>query len=815
MARRTTALRKIATFVVDKRLLFILLFAAALVASVFTAGLTVVENDLYHFLSEETETRRALDAMGSDFYTYATAKVMVDNVSIDEAFNIAERMRQGAGVKTVSFAFDDAHYRDGAALFDVTFKGETTDDISNTGLSYVKSVLRDYSKTYVNTEVGIDYTKSIVSKMLIVGSIVVLIVIGMLFLTGRSYGEVPVLLITFATAAMLQLGTNFLFESISYISNAITLVLQLALAIDYAVILSNRYHEEHRRRASREAMIAALAKAIPEIFASSLTTVGGLIAMSFMQFGLGADLSKVLIKSIFLSMLTVFLLTPGLIMLFAGLIDKTRHRSFVPKISKMGDFAWKTRKIVPPIFLVVIIFACYFATNMSYGYDYESLEPVSLNERQIAKREIRETFGESNMMALVVPAGDYDVEAALLAELEAEPHITSTLGLANVDVTGGHHLGDMISIDEFAELAGLDSMTSTGLFALYAARNSQYEITEDYKVPLVDLFLFLYDVTESGQLELSKEQVSMIEDYYDQLEDAQLQLKGRNYSRMLIYSDYPVQSEESFALIEHIHEIAGGYYGDDEVFVAGNTTSSRDLDLSFRTDSIVNTVFSALFVVIVIILTFRSFGLAVLLITVIQGSIWINFSIPYFTGSDVFFLSYLIVGAIQMGANIDYAIVVSNRYTTLRSKNYGKRESITAAINGALPTLLTSGSILALAGVLIGTLVSESASSNIGVALGRGTFISLFLVMLVLPQILLLGDGFIRKTTFKKLTVNAPKRLSTDFEDMARKELESAKPQTKKGSAKAKSKSQPQKSNAKGKTQPQKNGKSGNSKKKK
>ncbi len=788
MVKRTRNLKRLAAFIVDKRVIIMILFAAALVASVFTAGLTVVENDLYRFLPDYTETRQSLDAMGSEFYTYGTAKVMVDDISIEDAFDLSYRLKECQGVKSVTFGFDSEHYRGSSALFDVTFRGQTTDDISEIGLRHVKDAIEDYPSTHVSTEVGLDYTKNIIKNMLKVGVIVVIIVIAMLLLTSRSYAEVPILLIVFATAAVIQLGTNFIFPSISYISNAITLILQLALAIDYAVILCNRYSEEHRTKAPREAVISALAKAIPEIFASSLTTIGGLIAMSFMEFGLGKDLAMVLIKSIVLSMLTVFMLMPGLVMLFANAIDRSRHRNFVPKISKVGRFAWKTRKIIPPLFLIVLVAGFYFATNLGYTYDYESQVPYTMNERQEAKVAIRDTFGNSNMMALVVPSGDYEIEAQLLAQLEEDPHVISTFGLATVEVAGDYRLGDKISIDEFSELAGLDEMSSTALFALYAAHNSEYEMAGEalhtYKVPLVELFMFLYEETESGALELGKDQVDMIEDYYDQLIDAKLQLKGSTYSRMLIYSDYPVQSEESYALIARIHEIAESYYN-DKVFVAGNTTSSRDLEDSFKTDSVINTVLSALFVVIVIIFTFRSVGLAVLLITVIQGSIWINFTIPYFTGSEVFFLSYLIVGAIQMGANIDYAIVLSNRYTTLREMNYGKRESITAAINGALPTLLTSGSILALAGLLIGLFVSEAASSGIGFALGRGTFISLILVLFVLPQILLLGDRFIAKTTFKKqLRLSVPSRFENDFEALGR----SAAAQNVKSTAKSSSK---------------------------
>ena len=158
-----------------------------------------------------------------------------------------------------------------------------------------------------------------------------------------------------------------------------------------------------------------------------------------------------------------------------------------------------------------------------------------------------------------------------------------------------------------------------------------------------------------------------------------------------------------------------------------------------------------------------------MLIAVIQGSIWINFTWPYVNGDPLFFVGYLIVTAIQMGANIDYAIVVSNRYITLRQNN-SKRASITAALNGALPTLITSGSILAIAGLLIGFLSTEATTSDIGIALGRGTFISLLLVVFVLPQLLLWGDKFIKKTTFAKVIhFRVPPIFEDDFDEVARK----------------------------------------------
>ena len=181
------------------------------------------------------------------------------------------------------------------------------------------------------------------SEMLVIVIIAAVIIVVVLTLTSRSYAEVPVLIMTFGAAALLNMGTNFLCGTISFISNSVTVILQLALAIDYAIILCHRFSDEHETLPTREACIAALSKAIPEISSSSLTTISGLAALAFMHFGIGRDLATVLIKAILFSMLCVFTLMPGLLVLFSKLIDKTRHKNLIPKITAVGKFDIKTR----------------------------------------------------------------------------------------------------------------------------------------------------------------------------------------------------------------------------------------------------------------------------------------------------------------------------------------------------------------------------------------------------------------------------------------------------------------------------------------
>ena len=213
-------------------------------------------------------------------------------------------------------------------MLDVTFDGEEEDQISIDAMNEIKDKLAGYD-VYYSTSVANDDSANLESEMQVVTAIAAVIIVVVLLITSKSYAEVPVLLITFIAAALLNMGTNFLLGTISFISNSVTIVLQLALAIDYAIILCHRYTEERENLPAREATITALSKAIPEISSSSLTTVSGLLALAFMQFKIGEDLAVVLIKAIILSLLSVFTLMPGLIMVFSKWMDKTVHLSLI------------------------------------------------------------------------------------------------------------------------------------------------------------------------------------------------------------------------------------------------------------------------------------------------------------------------------------------------------------------------------------------------------------------------------------------------------------------------------------------------------
>ena len=741
---------KLATFIVDKRNLVFLLLGISLVFSVIARNWVDVENDLTAYLPASSETRQGLDVMEEQFTTFGSAKLMVANVSFARAQEIADEIAATEGVQSVDFDGSTDHYNNVSALYDITFDYPEEDDRS---LETLNGILDRYSAydTYLSTALGNQTAEIIDAEVRVIMVIVAVIVVSVLLLTSQTYAEIPVLALTFVSAMVLNMGTNFLLGTISFVSNSVTSILQLALSLDYAVILCNRFKEEHQTLPVREAAIVALSKGIPEIGASSLTTIGGLVAMLFMQFRLGPDMGICLIKAIFYALFSVFVLMPGLLVLFGPLMDKTQHRSFVPKVSFVGRFAYVTRKIVPLVFLVLVIGAYFVQKNCPYVYGYDTIVTPKLNDQQISANMIKENFTSSNLVALVVPAGDYEKERAILDQLDAMPEVERTQGLSNIEALDGYTLTDRLTPRQFAELADIDYELSQLVYSAYATEQGEYGKLvggiSTYSVPLIDMFLFVCDYVDEGVVALDDETAEKLQDAAKQMRNGKLQLQGEDFSRMLIYLNLPESGDETYAFTDTILELAQEQYPDGRIYAVGNSTNAYEFKKSFARDNVVVSLMSVLIVLVVLLFTFKSVGMPLLLILVIEGSIFINFSIPVFTHVDLFFIAYLIVSSIQMGANIDYAIVIASRYTELQHK-LEPRDAIIETMNFAFPTILTSGSILASAGFILGHISSEGTIVGIGQSLGRGTVISILLVMFALPQILLVGGRVIEKTSF-------------------------------------------------------------------
>lgn len=755
--RTESPMTKVARFIVDKRKAFYLVFIAAFVFCAASINKVQVNNDITSYLPAQTETRRGLTIMDEEFITLGSANVMVSNVTYQTALDLSHKLENIDGVSEVAFDGTEEHYKNSSALFTISFDGEETDPATVEAMNEVLSALEGYD-VYSSTQIGRDESATLQQEMTVILAIAAVVIVVVLLFTSKSYMEVPVYLIVFAAAAVLNMGTNFIFGTISFITNSIAVVLQLALAIDYAIIFCHRYMEERDNGLDpREADIAALSKAIVEISSSSLTTISGLVALMLMQLRIGFDMGIVLSKGIVCSMLCVFLLMPGLLMLFSGPIDRTRHRNLVPKINFWGKAVVRLRYILPPIFLVVVVAGAVLSSHCDYVFDTNDTDFDNKPAWRIADEKVTDTFGKKNTIAVLVPRGDYNKEKYVLERVSQLPQVTQATGLANIEVEDGRMLTDEMNPRQFSELAGVDIELARLLYQAYGLSVEEYgaifQDPDDYSVPLIDVFEFLLEQKDKGVVNLTGEQADKVDDLQEQLDVGLEQLRGENWSRLVFIADAPTEGDETYALLDEIRSIAQEYYGDDVILV-GNSTNAFDLASSFSGDNMKISILTALFVMVILLFTFKSAGLPILLVLTIQGSIWINFSVPVLTGTNLFFLSYLVVSSIQMGATIDYAIVITNRYMELKTVMERKQAAV-EALSQSFSTILTSGTIMAVAGFLIGGISTDATIGSVGQTLGRGTVTSIILVMTVLPQLLMLGDALIERTA---ITLNRDRK---------------------------------------------------------
>lgn len=747
---KNSFMKILATFIVDKRYLLFLFFAIAIIFSLWAMRLVKVENELSAYLPKNSSTRIAMDIMDEEFVTYGSAKFMFANVSYDTAEKIKNDIENTKGVFEVELDRTKKHYNNGSALLTITFDNDENDPKTLQLLDELKNKYKQYD-LYVSTTLGTQKADAMANEMKIIVVIVAIILVLVLLLTSTTFAEVIVLIITFLVAAILNKGTNVFLGTISYVSNSVTLILQLAMSLDYAIILCNQFKEYRETLPIREAVISAVSKSIVEISASSLTTIGGLFAMTLMQFRIGPDMGINLIKAVILAMFSAFFLMPGLLMLFGPLMEKTKHKLLIPKITGIAKIDYKLKKIMPVIFLIIVIVGFILQKQCHYIFGYSEIRTNVRNEMQIADDMIKNTFEKNNDIALVYPVGNYDKELRAVKKLEKYNEVEDITSLSSTEAKDGRFLTEKLNPREFSELSGVDYDLCRVLYSSYALNKEKYGNivggVSQYQVPLIDMFIFLHDQCEDGYLDLEDDKKEDIYDAYDKIIRARDQLEGKKYARMIVSTNLPVSGDDTYKFIDTLIQEVKLVYDIDEVYAAGDSSCEYDFKKVFAIDNKVVSIASILIVLLVLLLTFKSVGLPILLVMVIQGCIWINFAYPTLAHMDVFFMSYLVVSAIQMGANIDYAVVVSSRFMEDR-KTMNPIDSIIDTMNFSFPTIITSAPIFILSGLFISLLSSDGCIAGIGDCIFRGTLISVICVIFVLPCLLLIGEVIINKTSF-------------------------------------------------------------------
>lgn len=674
------------TGVVRCRRWIIALFALVSVVCTVAWGLVAVDYDMNDYLPPDSPSTVAMNVMAEQFGGgIPNARVMIPDVTVPEALAIKARIAAVDGVLGVTWLDDAAdvtvplamtdnalletYYRDGTALLSVTVDEERCID----AIPAIRAIVGDgaaMSGSAVSTAVA---TSSTLAEIQIIAIGGVAFALGVLLLTMTSWLEPLLVLGGLGVAVVINAGSNLIFGEISFVTNAAGNILQLAVSLDYSVFLIHRFDECRQHTDSREeAMVEALCRSASSILSSGLTTVIGFAALALMRFRIGPDLGLALAKGVAISLATVFLFMPSLLLGCCRAVDRTRHRSFMPSFRRFGGVV--RRLAVPMVCLFLVAVApAYLASNANdyyYGASHIFGPDTQLGSDMVA---IRQIFGESDTYVLLVPKGDTAAQRALSHDLHGLDHVTGVISYVD---------------------------------------NAGAEVPKEY-----------LDAATLGQLE------------------------SADYSRMVISVDVPYEGEETFALVEAVRAAAARYYP-GAYYLAGEGVSTYDLMDTVTADMVKVNLVAIGAVFLVLLLTMRSLVLPVILVLSIETAIWLNLSIPYFMGSPIFYIAYLIISAIQLGATVDYAILLTDRYRENR-RTLDRRAAVVQTVSGVTVSILTSGSVLTVVGLLMGAISTNQLLAQLGLLLGRGAVFSVAIVLFVLPGLLAALDRLILRRSGK------------------------------------------------------------------
>lgn len=674
--------------------LWVICFIVLALAGIICKSFIGVDYDMNDYLPPDSASTIALDTMEEEYDGgIPNARVMVQNVTIPEALEYKEKIEAVDGVTDVTWLDDaanveqplsfidqdtlDTYYKEENALFSVTI----AEDKRISACEEIREIIGEDNAMSGSAVSTAEATTSTVTEIPIIAVFGVLFALLVLILTTTSFAEPFIVLIGIGVAVMINAGSNLMFGTISFVTNAAGQILQLAVSLDYSVFLIHRFEEERKKTDDpKEAMVEALCGSTTSILSSGLTTVIGFLALCLMRFQIGPDLGLALAKGIAISLLTVFVFMPGFILMTYRLIDKTKHRSFMPSFRGFGRVV--ARFMIPFVCLfAVLVVPSYLASNKNdfyYGASHIFGEKTKLGA-DTAK--IEEVFGKSDTYVLMVPGGSRKTEAELSDELHTLPQVKSILSY--VDTVGS-------------------------------------EIPESY---------------------LDADTLS--------------KLDSENYTRMVISVSAAYEGTETVSLIREIRETAEQYYP-GEWLMAGEGVSTLDLKDTVTADMTKVNLIAIGAVFLVLLLTMKSISIPVILVLAIETAIWINLAIPYFTDSTIFYIAYLIISSIQLGATVDYAILYTDRYMEYR-RTMTKRDAVVQTISAVTVSVMTSASVLTVVGFLMGVVSTHGLLAQLGMFLGKGTLLSLAVVLFVLPGLLYLLDGVVEKTT-KGVTFYKKKR---------------------------------------------------------
>lgn len=668
-----------------KSVLIAFLIIAAL--SAIFSSLVTVNYDMVDYLPKDAQSTTAIKIMEEEFGgEMPNSRIMLTDVSLQEALKYKEKIAAIGGVtsitwlddiiglntlKTTPLEFLDPsiiknYYKDNNALMSLSIesgKEKTTVSELHKLIGENNAAAGDAVNTAETQSMSVS---EVVNAMVILLPIIILILI----ISTTSWIEPLLFLFTIGIAIIINMGTNIIFGEISFITQTVSPILQLAVSLDYAIFLLHSFNDYRLSHEPQKAMRLAMKEAFPTVAASAATTLIGFAALIFMRFGIGADLGLNLLKGILFSFISVMVFLPVITLMCYKAIDKTKHRKFMPDLKKSGNLLMKLS--IPFLLLALVVVIPSFLAQADTQFMYGMGGVTGTSRAGHDNLYIEEKFGKENVLVLLVPRENVGKESELCDALGQIPYVTSVVAFP----------------------------TAVGA-----------EIPWEF-VP----------------------------------KEAAKQFYSEHYARIILYTSTAEEGEDAFSTVQTIMDTADKHY--DTSYLAGQSATLYDMKNVVSIDTKLINLVAIIGMFIVLLITFRSLSLPLFLLFTIETAIWINLSFPYFTGQPLSFIGYLILSTVQLGATVDYAILLTNAYLNNR-KTLSKKDAMRVTIGENLVAILISAGILATAGFTLAFTTSNPIIGELGTLLGRGTLLSLAMVVCVLPALLGLFDKVIQNTTLK------------------------------------------------------------------
>lgn len=660
-----------------------------LIPSVFGFISTRINYDLLSYLPNSLETVEGQDILVEEFGMGAFSMAIVENMELKDVQQLKEKMEKVEHVKDVlwydSFAdisipmqmlpakIKDAFNNGNSTMMVALFDDTTSADNTMQAISELRKVVG--KQCFISGMSGIvtDIKNLSMQEMPIYVVIAGLLSLIILCIAMDSFAVPVIFLWCIGLSIVYNLGSNFFLGEISYITQALTAVLQLGVTMDYSIFLLNSYEENKERFDGDKvrAMAHAISNTFKSVAGSSVTTVAGFAALCFMTFALGKNIGIVMSKGVVIGVIACVTILPAYILMFDGLIEKTTHKSFVPDLSRISDFITKHYIIALAVFAIILVPAIHGNNNVEVYYNIDKSLPQTLPSA-VANKKLEKDFKMNNIHMVLLKNGLTSKEKnAMLGEIEKVDGVKWALGMSSVIGPG---IPDSMIPSELSEM-----------------------------------------------------------------------LKSDNYEVEFVCSDYKTATDEVNVQIASINDIVKRYSKDS--MVIGEAPLTKDLadvtDIDLRNVNIA----SILAIFIIIMLVFKSISLPVILVSVIEFAICVNMAIPYYSGTTLPFVASIVIGTIQLGATVDYAILMTSKYQKARNNGCSKKEAIISAHESSMRSILISGASFFAATFGVGLYSEIDMISSICTLLSRGAIISTVVVLCILPAMFMIFDPIICKTS--------------------------------------------------------------------